>query len=344
MPTQAPQLGQRSEFAELSRQVRQAGLLDRRRGYYLARIAFNLLAFAATGVLFVLIGDSWWQLATAAVFAVLCTQLSFIGHDAGHRQIFHGKRANDLVGYVHSGLVGVSYGWWVGEHNQHHANPNHEGRDPDVDIPLLAFSERQSRVKRGFQRWFVKNQAFLFFPLLLLEGLNLHRNSVDAVRRGDIPRRPLEAALLVAHAVGYLAAVFTVLSPGIAVAFIAVHQGLWGLYMGCSFAPNHKGMPMLTSSHSLDFLRRQVLTARNVRGGRWVDVLLGGLNYQIEHHLFPTMPRPNLRKAQAVVHRFCVEHDISYSECGILQSYAAVLRHLHALGAPLRRSPAGVGA
>ncbi len=98
--------------------------------------------------------------------------------------------------------------------------------------------------------------------------------------------------------------------------FIAVHQALWGVYMGCSFAPNHKGMPMLATGHTLDFLRKQVLTSRNVRGGRVVDFALGGLNYQIEHHLFPSMPRPNLRHAQAIVQEFCVRHGISYTECG----------------------------
>jgi len=331
-----PGTGRQSEFAELAGRIKRAGLLQRRRGYYIVRIILNLLALAAAGAVFVWLGDSWWQLLTAVLFAVVFTQLSFIGHDAGHRQIFRGRRANDAVGYFHGGLVGLSYGGWVAKHNQHHVNPNHEDDDPDVDIPLLSFTERQSRAKRGFRRWFAKYQAYLFFPLLLLEGLNLHRSSVHAIRRDALAHRRLEAVLLFAHAVGYLAAVFAVLSPGLAVAFIAVHQGLWGVYMGCSFAPNHKGMPTLTSDDSLDYLRRQVLTARNVRGGRWVDFVLGGLNYQIEHHLFPTMPRPNLRKAQVVVHRFCLEHDVSYSQCGLLRSYSYVLHHLHSVGAPLR--------
>jgi fatty acid desaturase len=73
-----------------------------------------------------------------------------------------------------------------------------------------------------------------------------------------------------------------------------------------------------------------------VRGGRWADFALGGLNYQIEHHLFPSMPRPHLRRAQPIVHDFCVEHGISYSQCGLLRSYGHVLRHLHTVGAPLR--------
>jgi fatty acid desaturase len=327
-----------SEFAALSREIRRAGLLDRRRGYYMIKIVLNLAVFAAGWVAFVAIGDSWWQLLMAVFFAVMFTQLSFIGHDAGHKQIFRSRRTNDAVGYLHGGLVGLSYDWWVGKHTRHHANPNHEDDDPDIDMPALAFTRDQARNKHGFRRWMARNQAYLFFPLLLAEGLNLHWQSINHVWRGDGRARATEMSLLLAHVAIYLTAVFTVLSPLTGLVFVAVHQGLWGVYMGCSFAPNHKGMPTLPEGHQLDYLRKQVLTSRNVRGGRWVDFVLGGLNYQIEHHLFPTMPRPNLRRAQALVENFCARHGIDYAQCGLLRSYGYVVRHLHDVGAPLRRA------
>ncbi|MDQ3786589.1 MAG: acyl-CoA desaturase [Actinomycetota bacterium] len=324
-----------SEYATLSREVRAAGLLRRRHGYYAIRITANLLAFAGGWVAFAFLGDSWWQLLVAAFLAIVFAQLAFIGHDAGHRQIFRTRRPNDAVGLLHGGLVGMSYRWWINGHTRHHANPNHEDRDPDLEIPALAFTSAQARLKRGFLRWMAKHQAVLFFPLLTLEGLSLHVNGVKAVVRGDTTSRRVEGALLTAHLVGYLTAVFLVLSPGVAVLFIVVHQALWGVYMGCSFAPNHKGMPTV-SGDSLDFLRKQVLTSRNVRGGWFTDFLLGGLNYQIEHHLFPNMPRPHLRHAQPIVRRFCAEHGIPYSQTSLVDSYRQVLAHLHAVGAPLR--------
>jgi Fatty acid desaturase len=107
--------------------------------------------------------------------------------------------------------------------------------------------------------------------------------------------------LLAVHIVGYLTAVFVVLSPSQAVVFLVVQQGLFGVYLGSSFAHNHKGMPVLGKDEKVDFLRRQVLTSRNIRGSVLTDLALGGLNYQIEHHLFPWMPRPSLRHAQAPV-------------------------------------------
>lgn len=323
-------LRQASDFAELAALIKQARLLDRRRSHYFARIGVNLALYAAVWVVFALLGDSWWQLVVAAALAVMTTQLAFIGHDAGHKQIFASKRWNEIAGHVHSGLTGVSYGWWVGKHNRHHANPNHEDEDPDVDISVLAFTQRQGEAKRGPLRWIASHQAVLFFPLLLLEGFALHSHSIRHSGR--------ERYLMIAHVVVYLGAVFWVLSPVHAIAFVVVHQGLWGFYMGCSFAPNHKGMPVLSAGHSLDFLRKQVLTSRNIRGGWFVDLLLGGLNYQIEHHLFPSMPRPHLRQAQVIVSEFCRQRGISYAECGLFRSYGYVLEHLREVSAPLRKA------
>jgi fatty acid desaturase len=125
-----------------------------------------------------------------------------------------------------------------------------------------------------------------------------------------------------------------VLSPLQALAFLVVHQALFGVYLGMTFAPNHKGMPHPTGNE--DYLRKQVVTSRNVRGGWFVDVALGGLNYQIEHHLFPGMPSVNLRKAQPIVQEYCAQIGVPYEQTGLIESYRQALRHLHEVGAPLR--------
>jgi fatty acid desaturase len=332
-----------SQYADLSRMIRRAGLLDRRRGYYSLRIGALGGCYLGAWTLFGWLGESWWQLGVAAALAVVFAQAGFIGHDAGHRQILRSRRANDLVGLAHGNLlIGISYGWWVDKHNRHHAHPNTEGRDPDIVVRPLSFTPGQARKRRGLGALVVRYQAYLFFPLLLLEGLHLHANSIRAVvNPGRIKRRPAEAALLALHATGYLGAVVLVLSPMQAVAFILVNQGLLGLYLGSAFAPNHKGMPILAGDERLDYLRRQVLTSRNVRGGWFIDTLLGGLNYQIEHHLFPSMPRPNLRRARPLVRRFCAEHDITYHETTLMRSWAQALEHLHEVGSGQAAHDAG---
>jgi fatty acid desaturase len=329
--------GRWSQYTQLSRQIKQAGLLDRRRGWYGARIGLNLALLAGGWVAFAMLGESWWQLLTAVYLAVVFTQLAFVGHDAGHRQLFRSRRANDRIGLVHANLlVGVSFDWWVGKHNRHHSNPNHEDLDPDISITALAFTAGQASSRHGLVRLVARYQAWLFFPLLLLEAAHLHLASIKAVLRGSGRANTVEGLLLLAHVAGYVTALALVLSPLQAVTFVVVQQGLFGLYLGCSFAPNHKGMPTLTDADQLDFLRRQVLTSRNVAGSRLVDFLLGGLNYQIEHHLFPNMPRPNLRRAQPLIRAFCQQHDLPYTEASLFGSYAEAVRHLHAVGAPLR--------
>lgn len=332
-------LGARSDrgsaYAELSRVIRGAGLLDRQPRRYAVRVAVLLGCLGVMGVVFVRLGSSWWQTATAAGVAGLLAQLAFLGHDAGHRQIFRSRRANDVVGMVCANLVtGISYGWWVDKHNRHHAHPNTEGRDPDLAVTPLSFTPGQAAAQRGLRALFVRHQATLFFPLLMAEGLHLHAASVRAVvSRPGLRHRPAEAGLLILHFAGYLGVVFLVLSVPQAIVFILVNQALFGLYLGSSFAPNHKGMPILSEADDLDYLRRQVLTARNVRGGRLLDALLGGLNYQIEHHLFPSMPRPNLRHAQPLIRQFCADHGIAYHETTLIQSWSQGLAHLRAIAA-----------
>jgi fatty acid desaturase len=319
------------------RQVKGAGLLDRRYGYYLTRIAATGSLLVAAWGLFVVVGNSWWQLFVAVLLAFIFTQLGFLGHDAGHRQIFRSRRANYVVGLLHGNLaIGLSYGWWVDKHNRHHAHPNQEGKDPDIHIGALAFTARQARGKQGLTRFIARHQRYFFLPLLLLEAVQLHASSVQALITREIRNRSWEALLLLVHVAGYLTIVFVVLSPIKALVFIVVQQALFGLYLGLSFAPNHKGMPMLDANDEADFLRRQVLTSRNVRGGWLVDFCLGGLNYQIEHHLFPSMPRPNLRRSQALIRGFCEQHGVSYYETTLVRSYAQALRHLHDVGQPLR--------
>ena len=329
-----------SGYAQLSRQVRQAGLLERRHGHYIARITITVLLLAGGWTAFVLLGNSWWQLAVAAFLAVMFTQFGFLGHDAGHRQILGSRRASYLLGILLANLgVGLSYGWWVGKHNRHHAHPNTEGADPDIAIGALAFSVDQALAGRRLARLVYRYQAYLFFPMLLGEAISLHAASIRALVSRTSRRRPAEAALLAVHIAGYLSVVFLVLSPVKAVVFIGVQQGLFGLYLGISFAPNHKGMPILDANDQTDFLRRQVLTSRNVRGGWLTDTALGGLNYQIEHHLFPSMPRPNLRRAQALIKEFCRQHGLPYCQASFAGSYAQALRHLHSVGRAPRPAP-----
>jgi fatty acid desaturase len=320
-----------SDYSCLMAEVQRAQLLDRSGFSYLPR-ALIVATMTVIGIAaFVWVGDSWWQLGVAAYFSVIFAQIGFLGHDAGHQQIFQSKRANDRLGLLLSNLgVGLSYGWWVDKHNRHHRNPNDVAKDPDVARNVFAWTTEQADSQRGLLRFITQHQAVLFFPLLLLEAINLH---VGSVRRlvASREKRHVELALLAAHVALCVGVLLLVVSPLKALAFIAVQQGALGVYLGCSFAPNHKGMQIFDGDCAPDFLRRQVLTSRNVRGGRVLTAGLGGLNYQIEHHLFPSMPSHKLRRCQPLVQEFCTANGVSYCETGLFESYSRVLSYLGSL-------------
>ncbi|MGW5385077.1 fatty acid desaturase family protein [Nocardia sp. NPDC003963] len=337
IPRSPRRSGADGDYARLLRRIADAGLMERRPVYYAVRLGLVGTGFAAGWAAFVLVGDSWWTLLVAAFLAVAFAQVALVMHDVAHRQVFRLRRPTEMVGRIAGNAgIGLAYGWWQDKHTRHHANPNHEELDPDVAPDILIWSQRQARASRGLPRLIGRAQAFLFFPLLLLEGLNLHLAGVRALSSRPVKHRVLEGMLLFVHFAAYLATVFAVLPADKAFAFLAVHQALFGLYMGCVFAPNHKGMPTLVGDDRPDFLRRQVLTSRNVRGGVLTDLALGGLNYQIEHHLFPSMPTPNLRHARVIVREYCAEIGVAYHETGLITSYREALRHLHHVGVPLR--------
>ena len=146
------------------------------------------------------------------------------------------------------------------------------------------------------------------------------------------PHRRLEVALVSTRLAAYVVALALLLPWGMAVAFFFVQMAVFGLCLGGSFAPSHKGMPIVPADMKIDFLRRQVMMSRNVRGGLLVEIAMGGLNFQIEHHLFPSMPRPNLRLVQPIVRAYCAEQGLGYSEAGLFESYGIVIDYLNNVG------------
>jgi len=325
----------------LALQVRAMGLLDRRPGYYWAKITLTILAFFAGWALFVVVGNSWATLAVALLLGMMFTQLGFLGHDAGHNQVFGARRRNRLLGLlVGNALIGLSFGWWVPKHNAHHAHPNEIGRDPDIGEGLpLASSGEPGTGPGPVASWMARWQAPLFFPLMLLRSVGLHVLGIDRLLRQRDRAAAVEASLIMLHAALYLTVVLLVLSPLKALAFVAVQQAVFSVYLGISFAPNHKGMPIIESATAAGFARRQVITARNITGGRFTNFMLGGLNYQIEHHLFESMPRPNLRRVQGVVRDFCVATDLGYREDSFIESFRQIVQHLSDAGAAASRGP-----
>jgi fatty acid desaturase len=325
-----------SRFTDLMRDVKEAGLLERRHAYYWVQIGAHVVAFLGIWVAFFWLGNSWFQLILAGVLGVVVTQFGFLGHDAAHRQVFSSPAWNSWTARILAGgFAGLSFAWWRAKHNAHHRGPNLEGYDPDIGPGAVAFTPAIVADRTtGFAGWFVRRQGWLFFPLLTLEGVNLHAESIRAAMDSSSQQRwrRTELALVVTRLTAYVVILLTFLPLGKAAAFLAVQLATFGFCLGASFAPAHKGMPLIPATMKLDFLRRQVLVSRNIRGNPLVDWAMGGLNYQIEHHLFPSMPRCNLKKAQPIVKAHCEREGVSYQEVGLFRSYGIVVDYLNNVG------------
>jgi len=324
-------------YAELRRQVAAAGLLERAHGYYLLR-AF--VSYAPLGVA-VLLGFTLPQsLAATAVIALLVgfglVQVAFVGHDAGHLAVFTGVRANHLLGLACWSLTtGVGFRYWCDRHTRHHAQTNDLEDDPDIAwTVLIAMDEEQAAARRGWLRRITPYQALLGLAIIPVLAFWMRLDGwAFALRRLSGGRRAAEVALLAANCLVWILASA---ADGRWAAVFLGSQVVAGVYLFCAIAPNHKGMPFWSKGAPLSFVERQVLSSRNVTPHPAWDFLFGGLNYQIEHHLFPTMPRVNFRRARALVEPFCRAQGLPYQVEDPLAMYAGLLARTHRVGQAAR--------
>jgi fatty acid desaturase len=317
------------EFRELLTLVRQSGLLAKQPAYYGRKMLLNLALLVGAFLLIKTFHNPWAEIFNAAFLAFVFAQLGFIVHDAGHQEIFSGPAGNEALGLIHSNLLlGFSYSWWLHKHNLHHCSPNHVTADPDVDIPLFAFTRDQASGKQGLARLTVKYQHLCFFPLSLLEAFVLKVDSVRFLLRNKVAHPVIEVSLLLLHACWFLGLLYLLLGWPRAILFFLVQQAFLGLYLTLIFAPNHQGMPLLEGASAVNFLREQVLTSRNIKNHWGIDYCTGALTCQIEHHLFPTMPTNKLREVQKIVKSYCVSHGVPYHETSLVQSFREVYQDL----------------
>ena len=292
-----------------------------------------VVAFGGAVTGFILLGDSWFQLLIAAALGILFTQVAFLAHEAAHRQILSTGPANFRLARVLAGIVGMSYSWWDSKHTRHHGNPNQVGKDPDIEVDTISFLEEDAAKSRGLIRLITRKQGWLFFPLLTLEGLNLHYLGLKYLfTKKGVKGRWIELSLITARLALVIVPVFLLLPLGMAFAFMGVQLAVFGVYMGASFAPNHKGMPIIAPDAKLDFFSKQVRTSRNITGGWWATVMFGGLNHQVEHHLFPNMSRLHLGKAREIVRDYCAANSVPYTETSVGRSYLIVIEYLNRVG------------
>ena len=329
-----PAPGPEADYAVLRRAIAGAGLLERRYGYYTARGGTCAALLAVAAALPFLLRPAAWLALCAPLLAFAVVQVALIGHDAGHLEVFRASRRNWALGSLCWSLVaGVGFWYWNDRHNRHHGHTNDPEADPDLQgegLLAVAYTEVDGASRSGWRRTAVRHQTLLIPIVIALLAFAFRvEGTLFAWRRLRGARRAVELGLLGANAAVWLAAFAALGWRGLGL-FLAT-QVVAGAYLAAIIAPNHKGMPVWARGARLSFVERQVLSSRNVAPGPCTDFVFGGLNYQIEHHLFPTMPRANLGRAREIVRAYCVGRGLEYTEMPMMASYRMVYAALSGL-------------
>lgn len=338
-----------SVYSELLSKVKAEGLLSKTPSFYGWSFTVVTLLSVATWVAIVLLGlnlSGAWSLFVLPLIVfqgLLTAQYAFIAHELAHNQVFESHRANTRIGMVMANLfAGLSYGFWLQKHNRHHGKPNMVEGDPDINLRILAFSTEQKFEKPSAERMLTRNQGWLFPVLVFLTSFDLLLDSFKSLGRKNgrgSEHRFLEGAMLVVRLLTPIAVYLLVLPLWVAPIAWMTYMLSFGFFLGAAFAVNHIGMPLVEKGSRMGFLERQVLTSRNITPSPLKDILLGGLNYQIEHHLFPSMSRPNLARVRPMVQEFCREKGIAYKEMGLLKGFGEVVSFLNGVGFSTKVDP-----
>ena len=319
-------------YARLKAGVQAEGILDRAYVFYGVLTLTVAVGYALSTAAIVYVDSYLGLLFACLAFSFFTVQLAGIMHDCGHRAVFASARKNDVLGFLAAAAIGMMLSSWRGHHNRHHAFPNQMERDPDFEIPLVSLNLAQLMRKGRVGRVAARYQAFYFYAIVATASLSNRLGGITYFTkagrgRGDL----LNLVAYVPVVIALFAGPFLLFPIEKAVFVLVTVHFTSGLYLANCFAPNHKGMETLPADSRMSFLEQQVVTARNVRGGVICDILMVGLNHQIEHHLFPNTPRNKLARIQPHVVAVCEREGIPYVEASFLQGGQDILASLHAV-------------
>ena len=301
------------------------------------------------GILFVLLGpalalswfqNSWWGLGLGyAGLSLLMAQFAFIGHDAGHGAISGKAAINRTLGQLSMTLVtGLAYDEWIERHRAHHRFCQDEDRDPDMAVEIVVSLTEKSRGQKGAIGQFMARCQFFHIWLLSLFFAQSQRHLSQAGVVKDLHRHQLDAGVLMGHFALWFGIPCLLWDVPVLTALMAYVIPLFilGPHLAAIFWVNHIGMPLVKRVEDFSFFEHQLVTSRSITNPPAWNWLFGGLNYQIEHHLFPLVPSIRLAAVQAIVRRHLALHRIPYHGVSWWHAVKSIARHLHVIARPDR--------
>ncbi|CAB3409512.1 unnamed protein product [Caenorhabditis bovis] len=326
-------------FEKLRQTLHNKGLMEANETYFtlkaISTLSIMLFAFY--------LQYAGWYITSACVLALAWQQFGWLTHEFCHQQPTKNRTLNDSISlFFGNFLQGFSRDWWKDKHNTHHAATNIIDHDGDIDLsPLFAFIPGDLlKYKEPIEKMILKVVPYqhLYFtatlPLLRFSWTSQSISWVFAESNSDyhVYRRNalLEQITIVGHWAWVLYQLYLLPSVPLALAYFAISQFGAGFLIGHVVTFNHNSVDKYPADSRIlnNFAALQILTTRNMTPSPFIDWLWGGLNYQIEHHLFPTMPRCNLNECMKYVKEFCKENNLPYLVNDYFEGYALNLQQL----------------
>jgi fatty acid desaturase/RNA polymerase-interacting CarD/CdnL/TRCF family regulator len=323
-----------SDLRALRSELTESGVFARHSARTATKLVILLAALA--GMLGLVALLPWWcAVVLVPLAAIPAVTAAMIGHEAAHGSFAASRTVNDVVLYLVFPLFGgLGALHWKHKHNHlHHGHPNVVGRDPDINAWPMAMSSLEHAASGPVRRWLQRTlQGYLFWPLTTLLAFSMRYDSlrylVQRVGAGQIDRAVLlDAGCLLAHYTLWLA--IPMLWFGVWPVLL-VYTGLWavgGVLLALVFAPAHMGLP-LASADERGGWHQQLAGTRNLKMPRWLSFFFVGLDFQVEHHLFPRIPHQNLARASRIVGPWCARVGAPYHSLDYGSSLRQVTRHV----------------
>lgn len=313
-----------SDFAQLRNELMVVGFGERTPWAIFAEwLAFVGLTLA--GVAALALSDAWWIRACALLLIVMGSMgMTTNAHTASHHAISKRRWVNNFFlyfGYPFFSQVSASY--WRQKHLViHHPHPNVVGVDNDADLaPVFALNQTELRRARGWHRWWYAHQA-AFLPLMLVGNAfgvvfqswrYLLRRLADPAKRSTAQWWDL--AVLILHWLVWVVVPCFIFAFESVLMFTLLRYAAMSYAAFALFAPAHyPAAAGLYERGVMDgnFLMLQTATTINFRTGALGRLLCGGVQYQIEHHLFPSISPRHYPAISPIVRRFCIKHGYPY--------------------------------